>query len=449
MHVQHYTTFPYGGAGSAARRLHESLVAAGIDSHLVYAPLADPEKCQGLVRSTPARFAESQPAKGLRARWSERQLKRRRRRIHRLFDTHLANRNPDGVLEGFSMAQLVEETRWVPPPRCVDIIHLHWVAYLLDQASFLQSVPDALPIVWTLHDMNPLTGGCHYSGDCSRFTVGCGRCPQVVAPGPRDVSYHSLASKRRALRNKNIHVIAPSQWLSELARASDVFPPHTTYHVIRYGFDLEVFRPIDKRQARHQLGIDTQATLIAFGCEDVTNHRKGFSLLREALQRLPSRLDVECLVFGSGADDQVAESNRRWHLQGYVNDPQRQALIYSAADIYVMPSREDNLPQTGLEALACGTPVVAFPVGGIPEYVLDGRTGLLAAAGDASALADAIARLAADEPRRAAMGRSGVAMMARHFELDRQARLHIDLYEQLNLASLELNAPSRRQSRAA
>jgi glycosyltransferase involved in cell wall biosynthesis len=359
-----------------------------------------------------------------------------RRQIIAHYENHVRPR-PSG-LELFSLPSqfLPTSIEWnaVHP----DVVHLHWLAFMADWPSFFASIPREVPVVWTLHDMNPLTGGCHYSGGCTRWLVGCGHCPQLAASNASDASRWGFQVKQRALRSVNLHIVSPSQWLCDVARDADMFPRQTTYHVIRYGIDLSVFRPVDPRPVRRELGVANDAVLVAFGAEDLSNRRKGFHLLVDALRRISTVAGValECLIFGKGEWPADVPVPCPVHHTGFVDDPNRLSALYSAADFFVLPSLEDNQPQTGLEAMACGTPVVAFAAGGIPEYVIPRRTGLLAPVGNAAELARAIVHLAVADEHRQLLGRRARSQVEQHFASTRQSRLHLDLYQQLIAAPL-------------
>jgi glycosyltransferase involved in cell wall biosynthesis len=292
--------------------------------------------------------------------------------------------------------------------------------------------------------MNPFTGGCHYSGGCKQFVRGCGNCPSLIMPGPRDLSRDTLRLKRRVLAGRRLDVVSPSRWMNALAERSPVWPTGTAFHVIANGLDTEVFRPADKAFARRQLNLPADATLLAFGAEDLGNPRKGFHLLRNALPAIAARQRIECVVFGRGRLPESREGLPIIHEQGFVDSPERQALIYSAADLFALPSLEDNAPQTGLEAMACGTPVVAFDAGGIPEFVRPGETGLLAPVGDSAALARQIIDLA-EHPR----FRQRLAAGARKLiEADYDVRTQVRRYIELFVAALE-SRQTLNQRRAA
>ncbi len=424
MKIAQFNTFPYGGAATAAKRLHEQLLQRKVESNFYYRLNDKQIQLDDSFRCVEFR----KPRSGVWGAIDKRLNRQREKTIHRLYDGHIAGR-PDG-LETFSMADLPEPTALDWAGINADVVHLHWMSFFADYPSFFNSIPDSVPLVWTLHDMNAFTGGCHYSGGCERFVSGCGVCPQILNQHSGDVSEFSFRSKRRALKGKSIHVITPSQWLGDLAKQSEIWPDGTTFDTLHYGLDLDLFQPVSKQQARLELGIVGEKTLIAFGAEDINCQRKGVQHLLPALAQLDDKSAVECLMFGSGALD-VSDNLPHIHQLGYVDSLKRQALIYSAADIVVVPSLEDNQPQVGLEALACGTPVVGFNAGGIPEYVRPGETGLLAEVGDSSDLSDQIGWLVTHVDERSEMGRRGRMMMEQEFEKNAQSQKQVDFYEQI------------------
>ena len=425
MIVTHFNTFPYGGAATAAKRLHRQLNAFGTDVASRFCYHRDEKGLELDPSFYRAEFDDAEPA-SFWAPIARRMEKNRKRRVHRQYDMYLAGHDSGG--EVFSMAELPDRTRlkWVD----TDILHLHWVSFFIDYPSFFASIPDGVPIVWTLHDMNAFTGGCHYSSGCTRFKSGCGSCGQIRNPGDSDLSRHTFKSKQKALRNKDIHVVTPSRWMGDLAQQSPIWPENTSFHVINLGFNLQQFEPVKKAKARSSLGIDQGPVLVAFGAEDIRNRRKGFHHLLASLKRLDEKQNVECLVFGSGEIEPDPDLPKI-HRLGYINSTEKQKLVYSAADIVVVPSREDNQPQIGLEAMACGTPVVAFDAGGIAEYVRHGVTGHLAELGNEQDLAKKISALVADPQARIALGNRARLVMEHEFELQTQSARYLELYESI------------------
>lgn len=426
MIVNHYNTFPYGGAANAALRLHVELQNQSVASRFLFSqqdrPVASVPDLYQLPWSRQPHSTGSVLQSFLE--------KQRTRRIHRLYDNHLAERRGDR--EVFSMPELVDRTRHSNPDFVSGIVHLHWIAFMADYPTFFGSLPASTPIVWTLHDMNPLTGGCHYSDGCQNFSSGCGHCPQVVNAGASDISQAGFRVKRRSLRTCHLTVVAPSQWLKKLAENSPVFPKTTTFHHIRLGFDLKRLYPLPKRAARESLGIDGNKMLIGFGAESIENRRKGLDLLLRALAQLKStHANVECIVFGAGNFDSSDLDLPRIHELGYLNGETEIAKFYSACDFVVVPSREDNQPQVALEAMACGTPVVAFDVGGVGEFVQPGVTGWLARPEDPQHLADQMQKLIDDTEARANLSARCRQLMLQEFDIVEQARKYVRLYRRV------------------
>jgi glycosyltransferase involved in cell wall biosynthesis len=425
MKVNHFSTFPYGGAAAAGLRTHRQLRQLNVDSQFFYHRNDRQDVFEPSIQ--PAVLAP--PKRSLFQRITgDRQTKQRNKSIYRLFDAHLAQRETQA--ETFSMARLPDASCLAPATADADIIHLHWLAFFVDYESFFQSIPRTTPVVWTLHDMNPFTGGCHYSSGCDRFKHQCGSCPQIVSPHPNDVSADSFETKKLALSGRKHHVVAPSDWMIDLARQSPVWPRDTTFEKIHLGFDLNQFYPVEKSAARVQLGIDTDAVLIGFGADDINSRRKGFHHLLNSLLKMQTKNKVECLVFGGG-EVPSSENLPKLHCQGFVDSVDRQRLIYSAADVVIVPSREDNQPQVGLEAMACGTPVVGFDAGGIPEYVRSGKTGCVVPLGDERKLAEAISNLVDLRSLRQRLGVTGVEMVQQEFELTVQTQKYYDLYQRI------------------
>lgn len=429
MKISHFSTFPYGGAAAAALRTHHQLRRTGVDSRF-YFHRDDRSDGNDVFDHSIEKMMFSPVKNGFLHRLlNGSKTKRRSKEIYRLFDQHLSQR--DAKSETFSMARLPETTHLLPNIVDVDVVHLHWLAFCADYPSFFQSIPRHVPIVWTLHDMNAFTGGCHYSSGCDKFKNGCGNCPQIINPQPNDVSVDSFNAKRAAMAGRRVHVTAPSQWMIDLAEQSAIWPDATTFEKIHLGFDLSHFYPVNKTEARHALSIATDAVLIAFGADDISSYRKGFHHLLHCLPKIKAASKVECLVFGAG---EIPPSDQlpKMHTQGFVDSVDHQRLIYSAADVVVVASREDNQPQVGLEAMACGTPVVAFDAGGIPEYVRQGKTGCVVPLGDEEKLAEAISSLADLKSLRQRLGKAAIEMVAKEFELQQQTATYQKVYANLH-----------------
>ena len=404
MRILHITTSDTGGAGRAAYRLHRGLQHAGHQSAMLVAQRHGDDTAvwcsrNGLAR-VPTRLAQ-----------------------------HLTSRGPGW--EFFSDdrskhgAELVEQL-----PDC-DVINLHWVARFIDYQSFFSHVAASTPVVWTLHDMNPFTGGCHYSDGCHGFVEQCGACPQLESTLVDDLSHEIWQRKSDSYARippLNMRIVTPSQWLAGEMRRSALLGRYPV-SVIPNGLDTQAFAPRDRIHAREVLGIPPQAAVVLFVAEWTDNRRKGFALLSEALARLNKRLNCFLLSLGGHPPAEVLDIPRL-HL-GVVGNERLLSLIYSAADVFVIPSREDNLPNTVLEAMACGTPVVGFEVGGIPEMVRPGITGLLAPPEDAAALGQAISELLQDHQGRTKMAAQCRRIAVEEYAVEIQARRYGQLYQQL------------------
>jgi len=246
------------------------------------------------------------------------------------------------------------------------------------------------PIVWTMHDMWPFTGGCHYDHGCGRYIHACGRCPQLESLSELDLSRWTWKRKRSVYRKKSLVLVSPSRWLAQCAEQSSLFHGHPI-HVIPNGLDTQRFKPVDRGQARNWLGLPQDKKLVLFsGMNAVKNPLKGFHFLTQSLDYLVEmgwRDRLELVVLGSSQPTQPLDIPIPIHFFGRIQDEISLALINGAVDVLVIPSFMDNFPNTILEALSCGTPVAGFRVGGIPEMVDHQSNGFLADPKDPGGLA--------------------------------------------------------------
>jgi glycosyltransferase involved in cell wall biosynthesis len=275
-----------------------------------------------------------------------------------------------------------------------DVINLHWVCNGFLKVETLKKLNR--PLVWTLHDMWPMTGGCHYSAGCDRYQQQCGNCPVLHSDQFKDLSFEILRRKAHAWKGLDLTIVAPSQWLADCARASALFR-HSRIEVIANGLDTSLFRPGFKQAARALLNLPPDKKLLLFVAGSTTGDpRKGFRYLVEALdwlQNVPTDSgdrDFELAILGEDAPDTPLPWSLKTHYLGRFSDEAALALVYNAADVFVAPSVEDNLPNTLVEALACGTPCVAFKIGGMPDMIDHLSNGYLAKPFDIQDLAKGI-----------------------------------------------------------
>lgn len=322
-----------------------------------------------------------------------------------------------------------------------DIVNLHWVAGGMLPFESLPRL--GRPLVWTFHDCWAFTGGCHYPGHCSGYESRCGACPQLRSSSALDLSRLGIVRRERAYRHLEWRVVTPSRWLADVAATSPLLRG-VRLETIANSVDLERFRPLDRRQARAWLGLPTEGRLLLFGAVNPTDDpRKGFQHLDRALSELPCLLPGRLpmvAIFGGERRAPTQMHGCETHHLGRLADEATLALAYNAADALVVPSLEENLPNTIVESLACGTPVVAFAAGGIPEMIDPGRTGLLAPTGDAAALAGALAELC-----RGALDPDATARNCREAALERYApERQAERYRALFESMLHSAAPEGR-----
>lgn len=316
------------------------------------------------------------------------------------------------------------------PP--TDILNLHWVAGFFDYREFFRKLPARLPVVWTLHDMNPFTGGCHFDGGCGKFAERCGACPQLGSNDSKDLSAQVWKRKREAISSlksaEGIHLVTPSRWLQEEVSKSTLMSKFRCT-VIPNALDTEQFQPREQGAARKLLGIPADSAVILFLADWAGEKRKGFDLLVEALK--PFRNDARVFLLAAGRELPEHDLGPQLVTTGYLTGEKQLSWVYSAADVFVLPSLQDNLPNTALEALSCGVPVVGFDVGGIPEIVREGETGLLVPAKDVAGLRAAIASVVENKNVRAGMSEAGRRYAVATYGLEIQARRYLELYTEL------------------
>ena len=267
-----------------------------------------------------------------------------------------------------------------------DIVQLHWVGDNFLPISQLEKIQ--APLVWTLRDMWAFSGGCHYAGDCPRYRAGCGDCPQLETPAEADISARLHAQKRRAWSQLPLTIVTISQWLADCARASSLFADRRI-EVIGNPIDPSVFQPLDRAAARAAFNLPLDKKLILFGAIGGTSDgRKGFQFLAEALPLLPHD-DIELVVFGSAREEAI-DLGLPVHQVGRLQDEVSLSLLYSACDVYVSPATQEALGKTLMEALACGTPCVAFAGTGPDDMIGHRHDGCLARMKDSADLAAGI-----------------------------------------------------------
>lgn len=311
-----------------------------------------------------------------------------------------------------------------------DLVHLHWINNGMLSIGDIEKIQ--APVVISMHDMWLFTGGCHYSGKCAGYKSQCGHCPVLGTSKRIDLSWIVWKRKKHSLaRRKGLHVIGVSRWLCDEAMASSLFiNKNIQTHYMPNLIDTEVFAPVDKDFARKILGLPREKKLIIFGAISATKDlRKGFEGLIEALKQIRTS-NVEIIVFGaSGADGQDATS-QVCHYMGKLNDDISLRLAYSAADVMVVPSSQEAFGQTAVEAMACGTPVVAFGATGLLDIVDHLENGFLAEPYMTHSLAEGIDFIlnSPDYPR---MSTSARLKVLGSFDSKKVVQSYIGLYKHI------------------
>jgi glycosyltransferase involved in cell wall biosynthesis len=283
------------------------------------------------------------------------------------------------------MAVGMPESEVIRLSREYDIVNVHWVNYFLSVQSLWSLAQTGKPMVITLHDENLFTGGCHYTGACDGYLHTCAQCPKLDV-SMRHIPPLELANKIHYIP-RHATIICPSRWLAEKAAKSKVLSGHEI-RVIPNGLDASLYTPDGRDAQRKILGAKEKHMVILFGAQSLDDRRKGMGMIPAILNEFrngPFRDRLSVYAFGNIPADPV----RDVHYLGPIHDEARLAALYAAADVVLLPSLDDNLPNVMLESLLCGTPVAAFDAGGIPEGIISGHNGKLVPVGDTGALARA------------------------------------------------------------
>ena len=418
MKVLHLSTYDeHGGAARAAYRQHRALLGAGIDSRM----------CVRFKRGNDEEIDVFAADRGLPSRLRRACFRAYLRLWHRTANRKAFGNGGRGLLTD-PRADLLR--RPAPPLTRSDVINIHKIEGFADLGALLRSLPKAAPIVVTLHDLGFLTGGCDYAGDCERFEQSCGRCPLIFSRRACDASAAIYRMKRAAYRQRQadrLVFVANSRWTLQQAQRSSLLRDHPCV-TIHYGLDTQVYNPRRRRIARQALGLPVDDPVLLFAAHDVSYPRKGAAFLLEALQGPGISEGTVLVTFGAG---NVALSGRRHFHFGTVNDERLQALIYQAADVFVMPSLEEAFGLTALEAVACGTVVAGFAVGGIPDVVQNGLNGMLVRPADASELRAAIVGLLENHRLREQWIEQAEPWVQERFSYAVNAAHYVELYRQL------------------
>lgn len=363
VHIQ----FSVDSAGRAALRLQKAMGSVNVSSHLVSLQYGTPGISNIKYLGPRARFIS---------------------KIDNRIQEYLTRKR---IREkgSFSFPVLGTDVSGLDEVKHADIIYIHWVLNgFFNYNSIKQVARLNKPVIIVLHDMWGITGGCHHSFTCEKYkTTGCNNCPVFPGDKKNDLSARGFKKKLKLYSKfNNLFFVSPSRWLYNCTKESLLTKEKPVYHIPNI-IDTTLFKPVDKAVARQVLNMEEHGTVITFGAVTVNSPYKGWVYLLKALELLKqdnSLSNVTVLIFGSGYNKEIAEMMPfKTRFMGFLSDEYSISLVYNASDVFIVPSVADNLPTTVLESLSCGTPVVGFDVGGIPDMICHRENGYLAKYKDA------------------------------------------------------------------
>ncbi|MGY3055042.1 glycosyltransferase involved in cell wall biosynthesis [Pedobacter sp. UYEF25] len=415
--VLHLNTYDAnGGAGRACVRLSNALKANGIDSKvMVFYKFSQDASIDTFSKTL------------IQKAWA----------IFNIFsERYLSKWLSKSLKTPFSLQWFGRSIKNHKEVKNADVIHLHWVNHGFLTPKFLAALDELeKPIVWTFHDSNAFTGGCHVRYGCEKFHRQCGNCPILKLSGKDDASHKTWLRKENAYGKMNFHIIAPSRWMASSIKFSSLLGTRAVT-VIPNTLKTDIFKPYVKKEARKIFKIKPEKFVLLSGFMPSKNDKhKGTPYLLEALEILSHKADVNCdeielVIFGNKENAEMPKFPFKTLFLGTITKDDHLAKCYSAADAFITPSLEDNLPNTVMESLACATPVIAFRTGGIPDMVHHLQNGYLAEYENAEDLAAGIAWLY-HHPKRAELEKQSRLTVLTNFSENIVAEAHINLYETL------------------
>jgi glycosyltransferase involved in cell wall biosynthesis len=298
------------------------------------------------------------------------------------------------------------------------------------------------PVVWRLPDVWALTGYCAYPYDCKKWKDGCYDCPLLKGEGrllvepkppPRwDGTRRVWLAKQKIYLKSKLHIVVNSEWMRKKVNQG-ILRDSLSVSVISNGVDLDIYKPIDKQKAREKLGLPPNETVLLWGAASLGNLRKGYSYTARATELIQNKGKIEPLLITMGNEKRMDEKYPLGKVEhfGFVKDPASQALMYNAADLFLCSTLADAQPQTAVESLACGTPVIAYDIGPMPELIQDGKTGFIAPDVSVESLAATLEEVLEDPEQLVEMGRSCRKEAEKKYDLSKQSKKYIDLYENI------------------
>ena len=400
MTIAHVSSAPFfGGAARAGFRLHQGL-SNRTDCESIWLDAGNNEGSPGIT-CVKAPLTASLPSRVRRKLW-----KTGFEKLSPFTETPFSD--PDG----WGRPEMLE--RILVP----DVWNLHWVSWFMNWEKLLPWMAERAPIVWTLHDMNPFQGIWHY-------------LPQSFERRSQyhDIDVQAIAQKKQALNKiprDRLTFVGPSRWMRDAVASQDVFKEFPA-ECIPYGLDTDAFRPVNRNVLRDLCDVSQDSMVLGFLADTVSDPRKGMQPLKEAISIASRSVSIHAVTVGRGELD-LSDHCAHTHL-GPLQSTTLLRSFYSGCDLFACPSLQDNLPNTVLESLSCGTPVVAFDIGGLPDMVRDGVSGITVPSGEVETLGAAVVQLFQDRSRLDALRSSSRQLAENEYKLDRQAEQYWGLYE--------------------
>ncbi|MFX1238962.1 MAG: glycosyltransferase family 4 protein [Promethearchaeota archaeon] len=388
-----------GGAAIASYRLHQGLLSQGIDSKMLV----------NIQKTDSDRIAT---------------IKRQR-----YFEKFISSFS---YFSGLNYVNIISSYNIIKHPfyNEADILNFHNLHGGYFNYLAIPKLTKNKPALYTLHDMWSFSGHCAYSYDCNKWQTCCGKCPYLdtYPRAYRDNTRIEWKLKKWVYNRSNLTIITPSQWLAEDVKKSML--KLFSIHQIPYGIDTETYQPLDPILCRRVLNISPYQKVLLFVAQNLNDVRKGGGdLLKTTLTHLPTTLksDLLLLTIGNGGE-KIAETVGINTLNlGYISGDRLKAIAYSASDLFILPTRADNFPLALLESMACGTPMVSFNIGGVPELVRHGVTGYLARSEDTQDLAQAILKLFEDNELRKRMSHNCRKLAIEEYSIELQSKRYIEM----------------------
>jgi glycosyltransferase involved in cell wall biosynthesis len=425
MKIAHFSTSDHGGAAKACIRLHYGLLERGFSSNIIFKETlsnipfsANLRKNYYLIKKIKSHLLEN-----LANFNSSFEFISQRKYIKRIRPNGLEHYSFLNSDYDFTISQKYKEA---------DILNFHWVSDFLNWETFFQN--NKKPIIWTLHDQNPFLGGEHYIQNFNGLD-GNGY------PLPRKYSNEEIIFENKLIKRKikllskvkNLHIVCPSLWMFNSSKNSELFNRFPHYHIPN-GFPCEIFKPLNKNICKQFFGISVETNVILFLSEKIKNFRKGYSFLQKAINQIDENKlkNTKLCVIGDNKD----LFNEKYIIYlGSIFDERLMAIAYSMADVFILPSLEDNLPNTMVESILCGTPVIAFDVCGISDIIKDGENGILCSDISVNSLKNSIERFLNNITQ---FDNYEIAVSAKNkFQSYVQTESYINLYESIYSSSFK------------